>query len=582
MHRQRTYKGIPVSPGISLGKAYIYTRKDIKVNIQLLKNEEEIQDEENNLKKAIELSLKELDKIYKLSLETVGEENSRIFEAQITILNDTFFQDSVIERIRDEKISASYVLNEELTKLSEILNSSGDTFIKERYLDINDIRNRILRNMKREKLVSKVDENSIIVAHEITPADTILFNRRNVKGYVTETGGITSHAAILSRALRVPAVVGMLNITKHILSGDFVIIDGIDGSVIVNPASDTIRIYEEKKEKFLKHEEKLLKVIDLPCETTDKRKVEITSNVEFEEEVDYIASYSHCGIGLYRTEHLYIEKGGFPSLAEQIDEYSHIANIIYPHSVTIRTYDIGGDKLLPSSQKENNPNLGWRGIRITLDRVDIFKTQLEALLISSVKKNIKIMFPMISSLDEVIKAKQILGEVRKSLDAQGKPYDKEIKVGVMIEVPSACMLADDIAKEVDFFSIGTNDLIQFLLAVDRGNTLISKMFQQFHPAVLRAIDKIIKSAHKNNIPVSICGEMASDPIAAIVLIGLGIDELSVVPFKVPEIKQLVRIVEYSRIKILAEELLTYSTETQIRDKLEKFYEEEIRQKLDEE
>ena len=436
--------------------------------------------------------------------------------------------------------------------------------------------------MKREKLVSKVDENSIIVAHEITPADTILFNRRNVKGYVTETGGITSHAAILSRALRIPAVVGMLNITKHILSGDFVIIDGIDGSVIVNPASDTIRIYEEKKEKFLKHEEKLLKVIDLPCETTDKRKVEITSNVEFEEEVDYIASYSHCGIGLYRTEHLYIEKGGFPSLAEQIDEYSHIANIIYPHSVTIRTYDIGGDKLLPSSQKENNPNLGWRGIRITLDRVDIFKTQLEALLISSVKKNLKIMFPMISSLDEVIKAKQILGEVKKSLEVQGKPYDKEIKVGVMIEVPSAYILADDIAREVDFFSIGTNDLIQFLLAVDRGNTLISKMFQHFHPAVLRAINKIIESAHRNNITVSICGEMASDPIAAVFLIGLGIDELSVVPFKVPEIKQLVRIVEYSKIKILAEELLTYSTEKQIRNKLEKFYEEEIRQKLDEE
>jgi len=433
--------------------------------------------------------------------------------------------------------------------------------------------------MKREKLVSKVDEDSVIVAHELTPADTILFSRRKVQGYATDTGGITSHAAIISRALRVPAVVGMKVISKAVKTGDSIIIDGFEGVFILYPEKDTIKKYRKKFKEYEKHEKKLLKIIDLPCETLDKKKFCITANIEFNEEINFITKYGHCGIGLYRTEHLFIEKGDFPSEQEQLEEYVHIANHTYPNPVIIRTFDIGGDKLLPSSLKESNPFLGWRGIRICLDRVQIFKEQLRALLLSSSKGNIKIMLPMISSLDEVKKSKKILNEVKQDLDSRGLDYDRNIPLGIMIEVPSACMLADELAKEVDFFSIGTNDLIQYLLAVDRGNEMISDMFQEFHPAVIRALKKIIDSAHKNNILVSICGEMASLPAATSVLIGLGIDELSVIPSILLEIKQIIRVIKMSEAKALADSLLQYSSEEKIRNEVVQFYDKKIKPKL---
>jgi phosphoenolpyruvate-protein phosphotransferase len=550
----------------------------VKINTQNL-IESDVENEVSDFNKSIEISIRELEKILGFSLEIVGEENSKIFEAQIQILKDNIFIDSVTNRIKSEKMSAGYIFNDELTKLSNILLASKGEYMKERLVDINDVKNRVIRNMKREKLVSKVLENSIIIAHEITPADTILFNRRNVKGYATDVGGVTSHAAILSRALRVPAIVGMISVSKHIVTGDSIIIDGLEGQIIVNPTEETRDIYGKKIEEFKKHEEKLLGIISLPCETLDGKAIELTTNIEFDEEVDFIANYANCGIGLYRTEHLYIEKGGFPSEAEQIEEYSHISSIIYPNKVTIRTFDIGGDKLLSSSQKESNPNIGWRGIRISLDWQVSFKEQLRALLISSTRKNIRIMFPMISSIEEVRAVKQVLNEVKEKLDGEGKKYDANIPVGIMVEVPSAAMLADDLAKEVDFFSIGTNDLTQFILAVDRGNVLISNMFQPLHPAVIRTLKKVIEDGHRNNISVSVCGEMASDPIAALVLIGFGIDELSVTPSMVPEIKQLIRSVNYSEITLFAEKLLSLSTEKEIKTALTSFYKEKVESKI---
>ena len=284
-----------------------------------------------------------------------------------------------------------------------------------------------------------------------------------------------------------------------------------------------------------------------------------------------------CGIGLYRTEHLFIDKGDFPTEAEQIEEYSQISSAVYPNKVTIRTYDIGGDKLLPSSEKENNPFLGWRGIRLCLDRENIFREQLRALLISSVKKNIQIMLPMISSVDEVRRTKKIVEELKDELRKEGYEFDEKIKLGIMIEVPSAALLADELGKEVDFFSIGSNDLIQYLLAVDRGNELVSSMFQEFHPAVIRSLKKIIEDAHKNNIKVSLCGEMASIPLAALLLLGLGIDELSVLPGVFAEIKQIIRCSKYVEIKNLVGECLTLPTESEIRNKITDYYNNNIRQ-----
>ncbi|TRZ63879.1 phosphoenolpyruvate--protein phosphotransferase [bacterium] len=407
----------------------------------------------------------------------------------------------------------------------------------------------------------------------------MLFSKRKVKGYATDTGGTTSHTAIISRALRVPAVVGMKTISKNVSTGDFVIINGFDGEVIINPQEKTISRYRLKREEFIHHESRLIETINLPCETLDKKSVEISANIEFIEEVEFLVNCGHCGIGLYRTEHLFMSKGDYPSEAEQIEEYMHIANVTFPKNVTLRTFDLGGDKVLPTSVKEINPNLGWRGIRISLDRTDIFKIQLRAMLLSSVKKNIKVMFPMISSLDEVRKAKEILNEVKTELNNQGAVFDNDIKTGIMVEIPSAFVLADDLAKEVGFFSVGTNDLTQYMLAVDRGNELISGMYQQLHPAIIRALKAIVSSAHSNNITVSICGEMASIPIAVPLLVGLGFDELSVNPGIFPEIKQIVRNINYADSKKLSEQVQTISTESELIKVLDKFLSEKVKDKL---
>ena len=574
MSEETTYKGIPASPGISIGKAYLYTRSNFEVDAQSIQSHE-IQKEIEEFNRSIELSIKELNKIRLLSYEKIGEKNSLIFDAQVEILNDKYFLGSVINRIEKEKRTASFIFDEEMSKIGEVLLSANDEYLKERVSDINDVRNRVLRNMKKEKLVSKVEEYSIIIGHELSPADTILFSKRKVQGYATDKGGTTSHAAIVSRALRVPAVVGMKDISKNITSGDFIIIDGFSGIIIKNPSEETQSSYKRKIEELNEYEKNLKGIIDLPSETSDKRKVELSANIEFDEEIDFIVNTGHCGIGLYRTEHLFLEAGDFPSEERQIEEYNHIASVTYPNTVTIRTYDIGGDKLLPRSEKEDNPFLGWRGIRICLDRVDIFKEQLSALLISSDKKNVRIMFPMISSVSEVLKAKKILNEVKEDLDSRNIRYDKKIEVGIMIEVPSAYLLADELAKEVDFFSIGTNDLIQYLLAVDRGNEYINALYQEFHPAVLRAINSISQAAHKNNIKISVCGEMASDPFATAVLVGLGIDELSVVPSIFPEIKRIIRKLDYKESKKLCEEILVLSDEEEIRTLVEHFYNEKI-------
>ncbi|MBS1514536.1 MAG: phosphoenolpyruvate--protein phosphotransferase [Bacteroidetes bacterium] len=572
--KEITYHGIPASPGISIGHAYLYTRNQIKINAEVI-SDGEVEKELDEFKKAIEFSVKELNKIYALSKERIGEKKSQIFDAQLEILNDKYFLESVIKRIINEKRTAGYVFDDEISKLGKILLAADDEYMKERFSDINDVKNRVIRNMKREKLVSKVEENSIIIAHELTPADTILFSKRKVQGYITDVGGITSHAAIISRALRVPAVVGMKVVSQSITSGELIIIDGYEGIVIQHPKNDTIEKYVAKLEDYKRYEQKLFEVIELPSETVDGKKIELTANIEFDEEIDFVTTYAHCGVGLYRTEHLFIEKGDFPSEKEQIEEYSHIANVTHPNSVTIRTYDIGGDKLLPSSQKEQNPFLGWRGIRICLDRIEIFKEQLRAILISSTKKNVKIMFPMISSLEEIKDARKILKDVKKELSEAKIPFDKHIPVGMMVEVPSAVLLAEELAKEVDFFSIGTNDLIQYMLAVDRGNELISSLYREFHPAVLRAINKIISAAHKNEIKVSVCGEMASNPLASAVLIGLGVDELSVSPNIFPKIKQIIRTVNFKEIKAFSKELLALHTEQEIKMKLNLFYKEKI-------
>lgn len=574
MAEERIYKGIPASQGIAIGRASLYTRKQIKINLSLL-NPEEVKNEIEEFEKAIEISRKELRKIFDLAKERIGEKNSKIFDAQLEILNDSYFFNDVIKRITNERRSASFIFNDEIKKLETRLIEINDDYLKERLADLNDVKNRVVRNMKREKLVSKVEENSIIIAHELSPADTILFSRRKVQGYLTDTGGVTSHAAIISRALRIPAVVGLKVISEDAIPGERIIVDGFEGLVILSPKPETIDKYQDKIFRFREQEKKLFGVIDLPCVTLDGKTIDMNVNIDLEDELEFVENSKYVGIGLYRTEHLFIDKGDFPSEAEQIEEYSHISRVAYPNKVTIRTYDIGGDKLLPSSEKEDNPFLGWRGIRLCLDRENIFREQLRALLISSGKKNIRIMLPMISSLEEVRKSKKIIEELKSEIEKEGYTFDKDIQVGIMVEVPSACILGDELSREVDFFSIGSNDLIQYILAVDRGNELVSNLYQEFHPSVIRCLKKIIDDAHRNKIKVSICGEMASESLAAVLLLGLGIDELSVLPGVYPEIKQIIRCSKYSEVRSIAEKCLTLSTESEIKNLLNSYFRENI-------
>lgn len=569
MHREKTYYGIPASPGISIGKSYLYLRRRIDISEHYI-SDNEVENEINSLRSSIEYSKKELEKVYRMSVDSIGEEKSAIFQSQLEVLNDQIFIDIIINRIRQEKKNAASILNDEFSKLMQRLIESGNDYLKERMVDFNDIKSRLIRNLKREKLFSKVDEEVIIFAHELTPADTILFSRRKVKGYGVDTGGLTSHTAIISRALRIPAVVGMKVISRKVTGGEQVIIDGYEGVVIVNPTEDTLAKYREKQSSHIEYETKLSGFINQPCITKDGRHIELSTNIEFIDELEQLAKCGYCGIGLYRTEHMYMVQGDFPTEEEQKEEYTHIANVTFPKIVTIRTFDLGGDKVFHSRIKENNPNLGWRGIRILLSETELFKIQLRAILRSSIRKNVRIMFPMVSMIEEIKQAKQILEEVKQELDRQGVVYDRDIKIGMMVETPASVILSNEFAKEVDFFSVGTNDLTQYLLAVDRDNELISNMYQQLHPSVLRSLKVVVDSAQKNNIPVSICGELASIAYATPILLGLGFNELSVNPVMFAEIKKIVRNIEYTEARDLTESVLCLTTEQEVIEKTQEF------------
>jgi phosphotransferase system enzyme I (PtsI) len=571
---EKTYKGIAASKGISIGKPFIY-RAELPGLTSFSGGRVSVKKEIGEYQQAVEQSKKELSKIFNLAKEKLNDENLMIFDAQLGFLNDVHFHEKVIERVQSEKRTASSVFSEEIKNVSDTLMSSKDDYMKERVNDIEDIKNRVLRNMAKKKLISRIDENSIVVAHNLTPADTILFSRRNLLGFATDSGGTNSHVAIIARSINIPAVVGMKDISSRVKSGDFLIIDGYKGIVIQNPSNKTVEKYNEQIKKNNRFEKKLKELEKLPTVTIDGREIKLSVNIEFNNEVDYVATHAACGVGLYRTEHMFLEMGDYPSEEEQFNQYKMLSDRILPHVVTIRTFDIGGDKLLPESQKEPNPYLGWRGIRVSLDMEEVFTTQLRAILKASKNGNLRIMFPMITSLDEILKIKLHLNKVKEQLREQDIPFDENIKIGIMVEVPSAVFLADRFASEVDFFSIGTNDLVQYILAVDRDSSMVSNLYRKFHPAVINAIYLTAQSAIRNNIKISVCGEMAADPFATALLIGLGIDELSVETTSFLGIKRLIRLIKYSDAKKIAEKVLKMDTETKISEYLLKTYSEII-------
>lgn len=568
-NNKNIFKGIPAAPGIRIAKAFLFKKEIEEVKEESITNVQETIDSFNE---AMEKSRKELAKVFSLAVDKLGEKRAILFEAQIMILDDPVLIERIISRIKEEKKSAEFVVKDEFTKYQLLMSQSDEAYMKERSQDIEDIKNRIIRNIRKKKWKSRVtDAEVILVSTSLTPADTVLFSRLNVTGYITNFGGLTSHAAIVARSLNVPAIVGLHEATEIINDSDTLIIDGFNGIVVINPDDEQIRFYQKKLKKLHQVDEELAKLKDLPAETTDGKKIDILANLDMSEELDLIVQNGGEGVGLMRTEQMFQEYDSFPSEDEQQAVYSNSAEKLYPLPLTIRAFDIGGDKVLPVDVKEPNPMLGWRGIRFLLDNKGLFKSQVRAVLKSSTHKNIKFMIPMVSSVKEIKLTQKLIDECKEELTEEGIPFDEHMELGIMIEVPSAALMIRDFADYVDFFSIGTNDLIQYMLAVDRGNDIVTNQYQEFHPAVIRTLNFIITEAKKSKKHVNLCGEMAADYRALPLLVGLGLDSISVSGPVIPHAKEIIRSLSYSEISGFVAECLVCKTEKEIHDKLDEYY-----------
>jgi len=563
---ETTIKGIAAAPGIAIGPVYLYSKQAVRAQIKTIEAPE-ADAEIERLRTANARAEKELQKILAFAQQKLEPDDTKILEAQVMILGDAILMGTIEKRIRKELKNAEFIVFDEISKYRRLMLSAPDEYMHERAHDVDDVMNRIIRNIQDQKLVSRLEGEAIIISETLTPADTIIFSRNKLLGYATDLGGVTSHAAILSRALKVPAVVGLRSITKQVRSGDLLALDGYSGIAVVNPTEETLQGLRRKAQRFREFEERLTAIVDLAAETLDHRHLELSANIEFPEEIEFTREQGAAGIGLFRTEGQLIGRNTYPSEDEQYEAYRKAADGMYPHPVIFRVFDVGGDKLAPESFHEQNPFLGWRGIRVLLDREEIFLDQLRAILRASVRKNVRVMFPMISTLQEIRETKEMLVRAKADLAAKGVPFDPGIKIGIMVEVPAAVILAEQMAAEVDFLSIGTNDLIQYVLAVDRDNNAVAPLYQQFNPAVLRTIKMVIDAGHKKNAWVGMCGEMAGDPLATVLLVGLGLDEFSVIPSVLPEIKKIIRSIKFKDAKRVAEKALTMTTVGEIREYL---------------
>ncbi len=559
-------KGIPAAPGIAMGAAYLYSKQIPRIEMKSI-SQDDVESEKDRMRAANARSEKELQKILAFAEQKLGSQTAKIFEAQIMILNDSILMGAIEKRIAKELKNAEYIVADEIGKYKRMMLASPDEYMHERARDVDDVMNRIIRNIQDQKLFSRLEGSSIIVSETLLATDTVMFSRNQILAYAADLGGATSHAAILSRSLKIPAVLGLRTVTKTIRTGDFVAVDGYAGVIIVHPTPETIDLLNKKALRLKEFEEQLADIATLVADTPDHKHIDLSANIESPDEIDYTLGQGAAGIGLYRTEGTLLARQGEPSEEEQYEEYKIVAEAMFPHPVIFRTFDVGGDKLARGDYHEENPFLGWRGIRISLDRPEMFLIQLKALLRASTKRNVRIMFPMIAKVSEVRRVKELVKQAKAELKAGGIPFDTRIKIGVMIEVPSAAIMAEEIAAEVDFLSIGSNDLVQYLLAVDRDNAAVAPLYQHFNPAVLRTINSIIQAGHKKNIWVGMCGEMAGDPLATLLLVGMGIDELSVVPTILPEIKKIIRSVKFKDAKRIADKVLSLHTEEEIKEYL---------------
>jgi phosphotransferase system enzyme I (PtsI) len=559
-------QGIGASPGIIIGRAYLLERFKVRLPQKQI-DPVQVEEEVKRFLHAIQKSQDQLTEIKEKILDLEVRKHSFILDVHSMILNDEMLLQDTLETIRKKKVNAEWALDLTLEKLDTAFKAIEDEYLRERRSDLHYVAARIFRNLlgKKHDDITKIKGKAVVVAHDISPADTLQMNLEHVAGFITDIGGKVSHTAILSRSLGIPAVVGLEVATSLINGGDLLIIDGETGEVVINPTEEVSQSFLKRKRRTKWIEQEILKYASLPTETRDGVRARLQANIEMVEEISSAKKHGAEGIGLYRTEILYLNRKDLPTEEEHFQTYRRLAEDIYPAAATIRTLDIGGDKFLSGYSKNNelNPALGLRAIRFSLKEIDIFKTQLRGILRASTHGKLRILFPMISGIEEIRQAKAIFEEVKKGLVKARIPFDQEIKIGAMIEIPSASVTADLLAREVDFFSIGTNDLIQYALAVDRINEHVSYLYEPLHPAILRIIRGVVQAAHQAKIPVAICGEMATEPAYALVLLGLGLYEFSMNPVSIPKVKKVFRMSRFEETQSLVEQLFQFPTASEI-------------------
>lgn len=569
-------KGIGVSPGVVISKAYLLTSEEERV-VEREITEDEVPREITRLEEALIETRRQIHDIQHKVTDAIGKDNAGIFDAHLLVVDDRAFVEEVIKGMRDHKRNAEAILYEVAERYAKALGRLEDDYLRERAADVRDVTRRILRNLAGRSRSGLMDmkEPCVVIANDLAPSETATMDKNRVVGFATNLGSPTSHTAIMARALGIPAVVGLHDVSVRVSAGDQVLIDGSKGLLVIHPTAERLEQYGRLIENRKQIETDLAQLRDEVAETQDGYRILLSANIEQPDDIDAVKANGACGVGLFRSEFLYLSREDLPSEDEQVEAYSQVAKALYPDPVIVRTIDLGGDKFLSHMRtaQEMNPFMGWRAIRFCLAQPGIFKTQLRAILRASVSDNLRIMYPMISSADEVRQANALLDEAKDELRARGVDFNAEVEVGAMIEVPSAALIADMIAPHVSFFSIGTNDLVQYTLAVDRVNEQIAYLYEPTHPAILKLIKHTIDVGHQHNIWTGICGEMAGNPILVPLVLGMGADELSVSPSLVPLVKDVIRNLRYAQAETLAAQAITSESPKEVLDLCRKLTQE---------